>query len=270
MISSIRYFNRPIVRNVSPYILFLGIILMLTFIADFSQQSHQIVPDATTRNNKLNQSSRLAKSKLETASVNSFQRTNYTRPGSVRTSIDKSKLKSAINNPTHDPIGVHGTMIISLSLMVSIFMIYRCFVTVRRAHNMLQSRHGAYGRENITIAMLSRLLALNRENFSARDAAMLRIALTQRDFNENDYEILQQLDESKVDEGCNEYEIERLPEHLQLETTNRKCSICLGPFEVGDRVRTIPCLHSYHKDCIDEWLRKKAQCPICKSSVTDL
>ena len=45
-----------------------------------------------------------------------------------------------------------------------------------------------------------------------------------------------------------------------------KCSICLEDFQCGDVVRTLPCFHSFHKDCIDRWLRSKSICPICKHS----
>ena len=42
------------------------------------------------------------------------------------------------------------------------------------------------------------------------------------------------------------------------------CPICLEMFQVNDFVRTIPCFHAFHKDCIDPWLAQKAICPVCK------
>ncbi|KAG0353937.1 hypothetical protein BGZ54_001958 [Gamsiella multidivaricata] len=43
------------------------------------------------------------------------------------------------------------------------------------------------------------------------------------------------------------------------------CSICLGEYEVGDQVRTLPCYHQFHMSCIDPWLLSIASlCPICK------
>lgn len=46
-----------------------------------------------------------------------------------------------------------------------------------------------------------------------------------------------------------------------------KCQICLAPYEVGDNVRTLMCLHQFHQPCIDQWLQTNAVCPICKSHV---
>lgn len=42
------------------------------------------------------------------------------------------------------------------------------------------------------------------------------------------------------------------------------CAVCLCPWEVGDEVRTLPCLHRLHTACIDPWLKQNAICPICK------
>lgn len=44
------------------------------------------------------------------------------------------------------------------------------------------------------------------------------------------------------------------------------CSICMEDFAEGDVTRRLPCLHMYHKECIDRWLLQcNATCPICKA-----
>lgn len=48
-----------------------------------------------------------------------------------------------------------------------------------------------------------------------------------------------------------------------------KCMICVELFVKDDKLRTLPCLHRYHRHCIDEWLRRSPLCPICKHDVTD-
>ena len=42
------------------------------------------------------------------------------------------------------------------------------------------------------------------------------------------------------------------------------CSICLSVFSVGDRLRTLPCLHGFHEACVDTWLKARGICPECR------
>ncbi|EKX42495.1 hypothetical protein GUITHDRAFT_141168 [Guillardia theta CCMP2712] len=54
----------------------------------------------------------------------------------------------------------------------------------------------------------------------------------------------------------------------QDEEDNRPtCSICLGNFFTGEDCRMLPCLHVFHKNCIDQWLSMSQECPLCKRSV---
>ena len=46
-------------------------------------------------------------------------------------------------------------------------------------------------------------------------------------------------------------DVMKLPEEL------RTCSVCLEEVEKGQGVRTLPCLHTFHKACAEEWLKKK-------------
>lgn len=44
------------------------------------------------------------------------------------------------------------------------------------------------------------------------------------------------------------------------------CPICLSEYQPKDTLRTIPdCQHCFHADCIDEWLRLNAACPVCRN-----
>jgi len=49
------------------------------------------------------------------------------------------------------------------------------------------------------------------------------------------------------------------------ECSHDECSICLCTFERGDVVRRLPsCGHTFHRPCIDLWLLRRADCPLCK------
>lgn len=46
-----------------------------------------------------------------------------------------------------------------------------------------------------------------------------------------------------------------------------RCAICLEPFASQDSVKCLPCTHVYHGDCIDQWLTRKPNCPVCKREI---
>jgi len=48
---------------------------------------------------------------------------------------------------------------------------------------------------------------------------------------------------------------------------NRECVICMVEFMVGDSVRYLPCMHTYHVECIDDWLMRSFTCPSCMEPV---
>ena len=46
--------------------------------------------------------------------------------------------------------------------------------------------------------------------------------------------------------------------------SSSKCMICLEVFEDKCELRRLDCLHIFHKDCIDNWLKEHGNCPIDK------
>ncbi|RWV88411.1 hypothetical protein GW17_00049500 [Ensete ventricosum] len=47
-----------------------------------------------------------------------------------------------------------------------------------------------------------------------------------------------------------------------------QCSICLSCLMEGDKIKVLPgCSHGFHPDCVDEWLRDQANCPLCRASL---
>eukprot|EP01039_Chlorochromonas_danica_P006399 gene6399-7054_t len=45
------------------------------------------------------------------------------------------------------------------------------------------------------------------------------------------------------------------------------CPICLADYVNDDVVLNLPCGHFFHESCGGQWLRRKADCPLCKASV---
>lgn len=38
-------------------------------------------------------------------------------------------------------------------------------------------------------------------------------------------------------------------------------------FDANDKIRYLPCMHSYHVKCIDDWLLRSFTCPSCMEPV---
>lgn len=45
------------------------------------------------------------------------------------------------------------------------------------------------------------------------------------------------------------------------------CSICLGEYEEGEELCTLPCGHVYHSDCIGSWCSNHTRCPLCNTDL---
>ncbi|XP_060170808.1 uncharacterized protein LOC132601760 [Lycium barbarum] len=44
------------------------------------------------------------------------------------------------------------------------------------------------------------------------------------------------------------------------------CAICQAEFEHEETIGTLQCGHEYHVDCINQWLLRKKDCPMCRAS----
>ncbi|KAL6967563.1 E3 ubiquitin-protein ligase sdir1 [Sarracenia purpurea var. burkii] len=133
----------------------------------------------------------------------------------------------------------------------------------------------------------------------------LQLALLDREFDDLDYETLRALDIENASTTCSmsDEEINSLPVHkykvtdspsegsslqqvssssaspetqedLKKADSNKKasedeltCTICLEQVNRGELVRSLPCLHQFHANCIDPWLRQQSTCPVCKLAV---
>ena len=89
--------------------------------------------------------------------------------------------------------------------------------------------------------------------------------------NEFDY-----LDEGKgvsirdqlIDDTKNKaYIIQKKLESYEYAGEVQECTICKDKILKNDVCTSLPCLHTYHSDCIHEWIHKKSTCPTCRTPI---
>jgi len=54
----------------------------------------------------------------------------------------------------------------------------------------------------------------------------------------------------------------------ELEYGNQ-CHVCLLDLQPREEYRTLSCKHSFHQECIDEWLSLNAICPQCRTTIKE-
>ncbi|POO00812.1 43kDa postsynaptic protein [Trema orientale] len=48
------------------------------------------------------------------------------------------------------------------------------------------------------------------------------------------------------------------------------CCVCLSRLEEGEETSVLPCLHEFHKECIERWFSARTKtCPICRFSMEE-
>ena len=47
------------------------------------------------------------------------------------------------------------------------------------------------------------------------------------------------------------------------------CLICMAPLDQTEMIGDLSCGHSYHVDCLKEWLKRRNACPLCDTQVAD-
>lgn len=65
-------------------------------------------------------------------------------------------------------------------------------------------------------------------------------------------------------------QVQPLPDDDDERDYDKECTLCLERYKSGDALRTLPCSHFFHKECVDKWLFEKQvglarTCPLCKS-----
>ena len=123
-------------------------------------------------------------------------------------------------------------------------------------------------------SIFSEIAALHQAVSGARNGALpAELLFSDRDFNEDDYEALLALDanvenrQGAAQDVINQLPSERVPRKGENATAYGDCCICMDCINAGQVVRKLECGHSYHKNCVDKWLKQKACCPVCQRHI---
>lgn len=49
--------------------------------------------------------------------------------------------------------------------------------------------------------------------------------------------------------------------------SEKTCTICLEMLQIGEQLRGLPCMHMFHRDCVDIWFEQSVRCPICRNKI---
>lgn len=136
--------------------------------------------------------------------------------------------------------------------------------------------------DQVTLAIRSRLQQVIR---TLPEGDPQRMALTNMDRrlgavgSAGLLQLIREAQEGDLDFGpgpdaASSSQIDQLPTSVFLSASapadeeQLSCRICLSDYEDHDILRTLPCFHRFHRDCIDKWLVRDKKCPICKTAIS--
>jgi len=99
------------------------------------------------------------------------------------------------------------------------------------------------------------------------------ISLQHREITPEDYEYLSRLDElikkkTVNDALLNKFKSEHVNQKLLEQLNGEVCGICLESYVLDQNIKHLPCKHTFHSDCIDQWLKNQSHCcPLDNMSV---
>lgn len=54
---------------------------------------------------------------------------------------------------------------------------------------------------------------------------------------------------------------------IAQDDNKESCAICLDDLKTGQMVKALACSHKFHEKCINNWLKQKLLCPLCKEKI---
>jgi hypothetical protein len=90
--------------------------------------------------------------------------------------------------------------------------------------------------------------------------------LQNRELSDKDYYLLLSLDTKTLQCSIPLHIINSFPTTKYTQRFAKECTICSDPVSFNQILRTIPCGHDFHQNCIDRWLLQvRSTCPTCNS-----
>mmetsp|Transcript_21597 Transcript_21597/g.26746 ORF Transcript_21597/g.26746 Transcript_21597/m.26746 type:complete len:450 (-) Transcript_21597:25-1374(-) len=134
---------------------------------------------------------------------------------------------------------------------------------IRHSSDPMRVFRGLQSPDQLTMQFYSRLIARNSGIFQQQQFN------TQNIDNMSYDQLLDMFGDGSENRGASSGVISRLPTRSisnldDLPEDKRQCMVCLDDFKTGQTIRTLPCLHNFHDNCVDKWLSVNASCPICK------
>eukprot|EP00929_Paragymnodinium_shiwhaense_P118297 TRINITY_DN90233_c0_g1_i1.p1 TRINITY_DN90233_c0_g1~~TRINITY_DN90233_c0_g1_i1.p1 ORF type:complete len:511 (-),score=84.73 TRINITY_DN90233_c0_g1_i1:58-1590(-) len=62
--------------------------------------------------------------------------------------------------------------------------------------------------------------------------------------------------------------ISDLQMHEDLQEVSCLCTFCLDEMKLGDELCRLPCMHTFHRQCVHSWLARDRRCMLCRLDVT--
>ncbi|XP_048191425.1 E3 ubiquitin-protein ligase RLIM-like [Perognathus longimembris pacificus] len=144
------------------------------------------------------------------------------------------------------------------------------YPSVNSESSFFASYNSIYGSSDINLAMFEN----STERSSLFNSSIVNRGRNQAITPSDDFDFWPIEDQLDINEdipptgGLSKQQIDMLTvRNFNENDASNSCTICLEEFREGNKIRTLPCSHTYHVHCIDAWLVDNMTCPICRRRV---
>ena len=182
-----------------------------------------------------------------------------------------------------DNNGIKNSVNLKTNIFTNIANIFRDFFEDKKEKvddeiSDKQSNNSNYKLENIKSPMLRRIFNKDKSNKSKIIKNKNNINDNKNSYKEDEKEIAyDDILAFKISEN-NDENLQKLvsaipafivkKKNKNIESNNKNCPICLNEFNIGEKESSLPCLHCFHSNCIEKWLKRSKFCPVCKLQIS--